>query len=244
MACALPGEDPLSQRPGKLSCFPSNSSSCLSPTRVTLPCCGTAGATLPHCSEVTALLGFEYISGGRGGEGSGDQRLQAQLPPRLQSMLLKPWGPHHLSSGSLTVCTNWDPNAHWDGLCHRPTVCTEAPRSAQYPWKALAVSFSQHLVVLHRLPSLHPCSCLDHHMGGHSSSSQLAKRPPSHHSWSVWNHSHPRGLQEYAGYNLNLILLGPNITPQTSSSTAALKSPPFSTFNYILATSLVFGVCF
>ena len=80
--------------------------------------------------------------------------------------------------------------------------------------------------------------------GGHSSSSQLAKRPPSHHSWSVWNHSHPRGLQEYAGYNLNLILLGPNITPQTSSSTAALKSPPFSTFNYILATRLVFGVCF
>ena len=90
MACALPGEDPLSQRPGKLSCFPSNSSSCLSLTRVTLPCRGTAGATLPHCSEVTALLGFEYISGGRGGEGSGDQRLQAQLPPRLQSMLLKP----------------------------------------------------------------------------------------------------------------------------------------------------------
>ena len=42
--------------------------------------------------------------------------------------------------------------------------------------------------------------------------------------------------------SLNLVHLRPNATPQTSSSTAALKSLPFGTFNYTLVTSLVCGV--
>ena len=105
--------------------FSSNSSLCLSPTPATLPCCWTAGATLPHCSELTALLGFEYISGGRGGEGSRDQRPQAQHLPHLQGVLLKPWGPPPLSSGSLTV--------HIEKLKLTEMVFATAPRSAPRP---------------------------------------------------------------------------------------------------------------
>ena len=120
-------------------------------------------------------------------------------------------------------------------------VCTEAPGSAQYPRKALAVFLPASGGVAPS-PFTPPLLLSGPSYGGRSSSSQPAKRPPSHHSWSVLNHSHPRSLQEHSGYNLTLILLSPNTTPQTSSSTAALKSPPLSTFNYILATSLVFGV--
>ena len=135
MACALPGEDLLSQCPGNLSRFPSNSSSCLSPTRVTLPCRGTAGATLPHCSEVTALLGFEYVKWEQGRRGQWGPETSGSAPASSPEHAFKALRTSSSVFGILNCLYQLRPQCspRWSllpphGLHWGPRVCTISPK--------------------------------------------------------------------------------------------------------------------